>query len=178
MFTEAKPKSRSPGLRPRSPAVLVGGTGCARLPRLRESRRSCSNYLPYSISDLFALNAESRLFLSPHVVSPSHAHTHILRPPLPPSLWLSGERQLDGTIHLQESSLCHVLLPFPGSRRSQVSNVEESQGRFGAARRGGSALGRPPPSRRQLPRIRCPLFPLLAPWPQLLPFPRLGARST
>ena len=90
MFSEDKPKSRSPCQRPRSPAVLAGRARCAQLPPLGESRRSCSNYRPYSISDLFAFNAECRLFLSPRVLSPSHTHSHILRsfsPALPFALW-------------------------------------------------------------------------------------------
>lgn len=72
------------------PAVLAGRARCAQQPPLGESRRSCSNYRPYSISDLFAFNAEYRLFLSPHAVSPSHTHSHILcsfSPALPFALW-------------------------------------------------------------------------------------------
>lgn len=78
----------------RSPAALASARGRplsspdargALSSPLLESRRSCSNYRSYSISDLFDFNAERRLFLSPHVVSPSHTRSHILgsvsRPP-------------------------------------------------------------------------------------------------
>lgn len=85
VFPGDKPKSRSPRLRPRSPAVLAGCARCAPLPPPRESRRSCSNYHPGSISDVFAFNAEyrlSRLTSSPPL---THAHTGLRafsRPPL------------------------------------------------------------------------------------------------
>lgn len=152
MFPEDKPKSRSPRQRPRPPAVLAGCARCAQLPPLRGSRRSCSNYQPYSTSDLFAFNAEYRLFLSPPVVSPSHTHSHRTRFLLPPSLLLSGKRQLDGTVHLQESSLCHVPL-FSGSRRSRRSCWEV------LGRKEERLWARPAvvcPQAARDPRCRCP----------------------
>lgn len=87
----------------------------------------------------------------------THTHTHTSSvPSLPPSLLFSGERQLDGMIHLQESSLGHALLEFPGSRRYRVSNVVELLG--GSGQEGGEALSSadvPPPDAR-VPRSRCP----------------------
>lgn len=74
----------------------------------------------------------------------TRAHTSSV-PSLPPSLLLSGERQLDGMIHLQKSSLRHVLLEFPGSCRSRVSNVEEVRGGSGRKRRSFEPSQCPPP---------------------------------
>lgn len=87
----------------------------------------------------------------------THTHTHTSSvPSLPPSLLFSGERQLDRMIHLQESSLGHALLEFPGSRRYRVSNVAELLGSSG--QEGGEALSSadvPPPDAR-VPPSRCP----------------------
>lgn len=170
MFPEDKPQSRSPRQRPRSPAVLAGYARGAQLPPLRESRRSCSNYRPYSISDLFAFNAEYRLFLSPHVVSPSHTHSHRTPSLLPPSLLLSGKRQWDGTVHLQESSLCHARL-FSGPRRSRRSCWG------GSGQEGGEALssaGRRPPASRPGSSVQVPVLPPLADRSQLMLSRRLS----
>lgn len=89
----------------------------------------------------------------------THAHTSSV-PSLPPSLLFSGERQLDGMIHLQESSLRHVLLEFPGSRRSRVSNVEEWLEARGRKRRGSELSQCPPPAARcPSSSVLVPLFP-------------------
>lgn len=82
----------------RSPVALAA-PAVARCPlRMRAVRSAprCENQggpaaiTAYSSSDLFAFNAERRLFLSPHVVSPSHTRSHILgsrSPALPFALW-------------------------------------------------------------------------------------------
>lgn len=143
-------------------------------PPRRGSRRSGSNYHPRSISEVFAFNAECGLFLSPPVVSASHTHTHSHTAApglLPPSLWLSGNGQLDGTVHLQESSsLCHAPLRSPAP-----AGPGGAAGRLWAGGRRGSELGRPP-----LPReppgssVRAPVLPPLAERSQLVLSRRLS----
>lgn len=105
----------------------------------------------------------------------THAHTSSVSC-LPPSLLLSGERQLDGTIHLQESSLWLVLHYFPGSRRSRVSRVEELLG--GSRQERGEAERRwSPPSRLLDSSVQQPVFPLLTERSQLTPSQRLCTES-
>ena len=96
-------------------------------------------------------HATRRLCLS-HIHTLTHPRFLFPRPPF----LLSGERQLDGTVHLQKSSLRHVLLQFPGFRRSRVSVVRELLGRFGVGRRRGSELGSLPPARRWSSSVRRP----------------------
>lgn len=145
LFIEDKPESRSPCQRPRSPAVLSRCARCAQLPTARiEAVLQQLPLIPSLICLILTPNADfsSRLTLS---LPLTHAHTSSV-PCLPPSLLLSGERQLDGTIHLQERSIGLVLHQVPGSLRSRVSNVEELLGRFGAEGREvlSSAVLRPP----------------------------------
>lgn len=102
------------------------------------------------------LSTPNRLFLSPRVASPSHRHTHshILRPSLPPSLWLSRERQLDGTIHLQESRQATPvpwLSRVPGLQRGGVAGEARGSKERLCARR-SSAL-KTPASSDQLPLV-------------------------
>lgn len=116
-------------------------------------------------------------------LSRTHTHPPAPSPALPLAPWGKAIGRNDspsGKQSLPRTSPVPRLSQVPGLQRGGVAGeVRGSKaGRLGAARRGGSALCRPPPSRRQLPRIRCPLFPLLAPPSQLLPFRRLGARST
>lgn len=162
--------------RPRSPAVLSGCARCAQLPAARiKAVLQQLPLIPALICLLLTPNADfsSRLTLS---LPLTHAHTSSV-PGLPPSRLLSGERQLDGTIHLQESSLGLVLHPLPGSRRSRVSNVEELLKRFGAGRKRGSELRCPPSARRLNSSAQVPVIPLLADRSQLMPSQRLCAES-
>ena len=179
MWTREEAEVPSPRQRPRSPAVLAGCARCAQLLTLRESRRSRSNRRSYPSLICLLLKRRVTTFpLAARRLTQIHMHTSSV-PSLPPSLLLSGERQLDGTVHLQESSLRRVLLQFPGSRRSQVSGVLEWLGRFGIGRRRGSELAVLRPQDAGVARCRQGLvFRLLADRSQLMQVTRLGAKST
>lgn len=135
-------RSQSPG--PAAPAGARGRPLCSPGAWGALGSPDCENpgglaAIP-SLFHLCFVCSERRVdFSSRLVVSPSHIHTrsHILRPSLPPSRWLSRERQLDATIHLQESRA----LRFPGFRRSPVSGAGELRGRLCAQR--SSALQTP-----------------------------------
>lgn len=147
MWARGEAEVLSPRQRPRSPAVLAGCARCAQLLTLRESRRSRSNRRSYP--SLICLLLKRRVTTFPPAarrLTQIHTHTSSVHS-LPPSLLLSGERQLDGTVHLQESSLRRVLLQFPGSqvlglRRARVAGEvrDRTEKRFRARC--------PPPSRR------------------------------
>lgn len=107
--------------------------------------------------DLFAFNAEYRLFLSPCL---SLSYTLTLRsfaPALPFALW--GKAIVRNSSPSGKQPLPRT---FPGSRRFRVSKVEELLGRF-----------RAPPSSARKP----PVFRLLAHRSQLVPSRRLCAES-
>lgn len=166
----------------RSPAALASARGRplsspdargALSSPLLESRRSCSNYRSYSISDLFDFNAERRLFLSPHVVSPSLTLTHPRFPVshLPFALWGKAVGRNDSPSGKEPRPRTS-----PGPWLSGPGSPMWRSCWGGSGQEGREALSSAVlrPRDASIPQFRCPL---LAARSQLMPSQRLCAES-